>query len=192
MSEAATFYGLTPILVPQDQSLDMLAGILTETKADVLVAGAGAVPLNELLRHYPSLKQVIWVVERTSRHMDWNEVPEGAGGKADIAAWHDIIDEKGSTSAELPTEVPGGTLPNIIMVAEDSMSAFDSYEVVEFTQKVCQICLSSIARVAADNLYRISWPPLVPRSPSYHAPIVSHLQTFSHPLLPSRKCILLQ
>ncbi len=136
MSIAAVFYGLTPILVPQDQSLDNLAGILTESKADILVAGAGAVPLNELLSKYPSLKQVIWVVERTSRHMDWNEVPEGEGGKADIAVWHDIIDEKGPFSGELPKETPGNTLPNIVMVVEDAMSAFDSYDIVQFSQKV--------------------------------------------------------
>ena len=68
--------------------------------------------------------------------MDWNEVPEGEGGKADIAVWHDIIDEKSSTAAELPTEIPGGHLPNIVMVVEDAMSALDSFEIVEYTQKV--------------------------------------------------------
>lgn len=123
-------------MIPQEQTLDNLAGILTETKADVLVVGAGAVPLNDLLRKYPSLKQVIWVVERTRSHMEWNEVPEGEGGKADIAVWHDIIDEKTSTPSELPIEIPGDKLPNIVTVAEDSISAFDSYEIVEFTQKV--------------------------------------------------------
>ena len=69
--------------------------------------------------------------------MDWNEVPEGEGGKADIAVWHDIIDEKGSTSTELPTQIPENTLPKVVMVTEDTMSALDSYEIVELTQKVC-------------------------------------------------------
>ena len=136
MRSAAIFHGLTPILVPQDQSLANIAGILTETRADALVAGAGAVPLKELLRKYPSLKQMIWVVERTSRHMDWNEVPEGEGGRAEIAVWHDIVDEKNSASRELPTELSGGSLPNVAMVIEDGMSALDSYEIVEYTQKV--------------------------------------------------------
>lgn len=109
---------------------------MAETKADVLVAPAGAVPLKGLLRKYPGLQQVVWVVERSSRHMDWNEVPEGEGGKADIAVWNDIIDDKASASLELPTEIPGGDVPNLVMVEEDSMSAFDSFEIVEFTQKV--------------------------------------------------------
>ena len=132
---ASAFYGLTPILIPQQQSLDTLAGILVETKADILVAGAGSLPLQELLQKYPSLKQVIWVVERTSRHMDWNEVGEGEGGKAEIAVWHDIIDEK-QTSSELPGDIPEGTVTNVVMVTKDEWSAMDSYELTEFTQAV--------------------------------------------------------
>lgn len=107
-----------------------------ETKSDILVAGAGSLPLRELLPKYPDLKQVIWVVERSSRHMDWNEVGEGEGGKADIAVWHDIIDER-QASSELPDHIPGGTVSNVVMVTEDAWSAMDSYELTEFTQAVC-------------------------------------------------------
>lgn len=106
-----------------------------ETKADVLLASAGSLPLKDLLQKYPNLKQVIWVVERTSRHMDWNEVGEGEGGKADIAVWHDIIDEKKAPS-ELPSDIPGGIVTNVVMVTEDAWSAMDSYELTEFTQAV--------------------------------------------------------
>lgn len=67
--------------------------------------------------------------------MDWNEVGEGEGGKAEIAVWHDIIDEK-QTSSELPVDVPGGGVANIVMVTEDAWSAMDSYELTEFTQAV--------------------------------------------------------
>ena len=152
---AAAFYGLTPILIPPEQALDTLAGILTETRAEVLIAGAGALPLNELLQKYRSLKQVIWVVERTSRHMDWNEVPEGVGGKADIAVWHDIIDEKASTPAELPAEISGGAVPDVLCVVEDGMSALDSYEIVTFTQKARSLSPNPI-RDIANICYRIS------------------------------------
>jgi hypothetical protein len=79
---------------------------------------------------------MIWVVERTSRHMDWNEVPEGVGGNADIAVWNEIIEDKASAPSELPIEVPGGIVPNILFVVEDGLSAMDSYEIIEFTQKV--------------------------------------------------------
>ncbi len=121
-------------MIPQQKSLDTLAGILMESKADILIAGAGSLPLKELLPKYPHLKQVIWVVERTSRHMDWNEVGEGEGGKADIAVWHDIIDEK-QASSELPGDLEGSAT-NILMVTEDASSAMDSYEITEFTQAV--------------------------------------------------------
>ena len=124
-------------MIPQQKSLDTLAGILTETKADILVAGAGSLPLKDLLQKYAQLKQVIWVVERTSRHMDWNEVGEGEGGKAEIAVWHNIIDEK-QTSSELPDNPPEDTGTNIVMVTEDAWSAMDSYELTEFTQAVRQ------------------------------------------------------
>ena len=151
---AATFYGLNPILIPPDQDLDTLAGILTETRAEVLIAGAGALPLNELLQKYRSLKQIIWVVERTSRHMDWNEVPEGVGGKADIAVWHDIIDEKASTPSELPTEIPEGAVPDVLCVVEDGISALDSYEIVTFTQKVTSLSIQ-VHSTLTNTYYRI-------------------------------------
>ena len=122
-------------MIPQQKSIDTLAGILAETKADILVAGAGSLPLKELLQKYPHLRQVIWVVERTSRHIDWNEVGEGEGGKAEIAVWHNIIEEK-QASSELPSDVAEGDLTNVIMVTEDAWSAMDSYELTEFTQAV--------------------------------------------------------
>lgn len=109
-----------------------------ETKADILIAGAGSLPLKDLLQKYPHLKQVIWVVERTSRHMDWNEVGEGEGGKAEIAVWHNIIDEK-QPSSELPDDIPEGTVTNVVLVTEDAWSAVDSYELTEFTQAVRSI-----------------------------------------------------
>ena len=113
----------------------MLAGILTESKADVLVAAAGSLPLKELLPKCLNLRQVIWVVERTSRHMDWKEVGEGKGGKAEITVWHDVI-EGNHAPSELPVNVPEGSAANIVMVTEDTWSAMDSYELTEFTQAV--------------------------------------------------------
>ncbi len=67
--------------------------------------------------------------------MDWNEVGEGEGGKADIAVWHDIIDEK-QASSELPGDVLEGSPTNVLMVTEDAISVMDSYEITEFTQAV--------------------------------------------------------
>ncbi|KAL8848974.1 MAG: hypothetical protein Q9221_006005 [Calogaya cf. arnoldii] len=123
---ASSFYGFVPIIVPQEEDLEALGDMLKTTHADTLITAAGSIPLQGLLEQHPGLKQVIWVVERTSRHMDWNEVPEGVGGKAEIAVWHDIVEEKkSSVSTDLPTNKDFPP-PNVIAVSQ--------YEVVEFTQ----------------------------------------------------------
>ena len=133
---AATFYGFTPILIPQGQSLETLAKILTDTNADIFVAAAGAIPLEGLLKYHSGLKQVIWVAERSSRHMEWNEVPEGVGGKADIAVWHEIIDEKGdSISSELPGSLGGDVTQTVITVWQTDSAQPEVYELVDFTHK---------------------------------------------------------
>ena len=111
--------------------------ILEDTKADILVAAAGAIPLEGLLNHYSGFKQVIWVAERSSRHMEWNEIPEGVGGRADIAVWHEIIDEKGeAASSEPPANAAGDAMRNIITVWQVDSANPEKYEVVEFTQNV--------------------------------------------------------
>ncbi|KAL8840765.1 MAG: hypothetical protein Q9176_003611 [Flavoplaca citrina] len=126
---ASAFYGFTLILIPQEQPPEALNGILKTSHADTLVTAAGSVPLQELLEHYSGLKQVVWVVEPTSRHMDWNEVPEGVGGKAEIAVWHDIIEErKSSVSANLPTDDSEKPPPDLIFISQGK-----NYELVELT-----------------------------------------------------------
>ena len=103
----------------------------------MFVAAAGAIPLEGLLNHYSGLKQVIWVAERSSRHMEWNEIPEGVGGKADIAVWNEIIDEKGNaTYSELPGSLGGEVTQNVITVWQTDSTQPDKYELVGFTQKV--------------------------------------------------------
>ena len=137
MSTAAAFYGFTPILIPQGRSIEKLADLLSRTQADVLVAPAGTIPLKELAKHYSSLKQVVWVVERSSRHMDWNEVPEGVGGNADVHAWHDIVDQKEELhSSEVPTDDSGSAPPNIVTIYQNHGKGVDDYEIVEFTSNV--------------------------------------------------------
>lgn len=118
--------------MPQEQPLEALAEQLQETDADTLVVGAGAVPLNELVKLHTGLKHVIWVVARTSRHMDWHEVPEGEGGKASIAVWHEIIDDV-SEPSELPASIPGETCSDVLIVSKKGTSG---HEVVELSQGV--------------------------------------------------------
>ena len=100
------------------------------------MVGAGSVPLNDLLKKYSGLKQVIWVVARSSRHVDWNEVSEGEGGKADISAWHDVVDEEGSFApSEVPSSEASSQAPNVILVSEPVDKTKNDYTIVEFTEK---------------------------------------------------------
>ena len=134
--KAASLYGATPILVPFNYPVHVIAGIVKNTNTDCIIAAAGSLPLDGLLQLYPGLKHVIWVAERSSRHMDWNEVPEGVGGKVEIIVWHEIVEEKrNSAPAELPSTSSQSPSPSIITV---SIGATDpeKNEIIEFTQKV--------------------------------------------------------
>ena len=122
--------------MPFDNSIHIVSNILKKANADCIVAAAGSLPLEGLLQMYPGLKHVIWVAERSSRHMDWNEVPEGVGGKAEIAVWHETVEEKRSSAfAELPSRSPDTVTPNIVTV---SISKLDTgkYDLIEFSQAV--------------------------------------------------------
>ncbi|KAL8727155.1 MAG: hypothetical protein Q9181_005810 [Wetmoreana brouardii] len=130
---ASAFYGFTPILIPQGQSLESLGKALKIANAETLVTGAGSVPLQGLLEQYPELRQVIWVVEKTSRHMDWNEVPEGVGGRAEIAVWHDIIEER---RASVTSELPSDRAPtNVVVISKDASGQPAEVGIAEFTQQ---------------------------------------------------------
>lgn len=66
--------------------------------------------------------------------MDWNEVPEGVGGKADIAVWHEVVDERREiNSLELPPSILEESLPDIIIISNKSST---EHNIMNFTQKV--------------------------------------------------------
>lgn len=108
--------------------------LLQDTDADCLIANAGSVPLELLCKEVPRLKNITWVVEKTSRHMDWTGAPESAAGKTSVSVWHDIIqEEKGKTNSELPTSdgvVPGNVIVTWLTGPDGSA------EIVEFSQQV--------------------------------------------------------
>jgi hypothetical protein len=71
---------------------------LSEVKPDFLIAEAGAV-----LAGCSSLRHIIWVAKEGNRHMDWNVVPEGTGGKVEVVVWHELIDERKTlANSEVP------------------------------------------------------------------------------------------
>lgn len=131
---AAVFYGFTPILIPQGMSQEQLIQYLLPIGPDCLLAPAGTLSPQILLQSCPSLKRFIWVVEETSRQMDWKASAEDGGVK--LAVWHDIIEEKRqSASSELPSE-PEGFGPPPIVAAWQGNKGPIHFEMVGYSQKV--------------------------------------------------------
>ncbi|KAJ4346719.1 uncharacterized protein N0V89_010651 [Didymosphaeria variabile] len=128
---AGAFYDFVPILIPYNQPHQTLIELLSKTNADSLVAEAGSVPLADVGKGVSSLRQVIWTVEKTSRHMDWNEVPEGIGGKTDVSVWHQLVQDQKAGSPELPKDA--GKAPNVVFLWQEG--AGKAAEIVEFTQQ---------------------------------------------------------
>lgn len=179
LTTASAFYGFTAILIPQEQSLKDLGDILASTRANTLVTAAGSVPLQALLEHHSGLREVIWVVERTSRHMEWNEVPEGVGGRADIGVWHEVIEERRHiVDSNLPTDLNGGSLSTIVMVSNNRRGGPNNFDIVEFTQQVCLLTgyhtnsKADVCRRISSLPFQLKHPPcpvftaLAPPTPS--------------------------
>ncbi|KAI6359764.1 hypothetical protein MCOR25_006937 [Pyricularia grisea] len=90
---ACAFHNLTAIILPIDQPEDVVISMLRRSAADTVIALPGAFPFDLVVKNYPSLRNVIWVVDEGNRHLDWNEVPKGMGGSVNVATWHDLIAE---------------------------------------------------------------------------------------------------
>ncbi|CAI6100241.1 unnamed protein product [Clonostachys chloroleuca] len=101
---ACSFYpNLTTILIPFDVSKDELVSMLRRSAVDTVVTAPGAFPFDTVVAAYPALRQLIWVVDEGSSHLDWNEVPEGTGGSVNVATWQDIVnDAPADAGRELP------------------------------------------------------------------------------------------
>ncbi|KAK4934184.1 hypothetical protein LTR66_015685, partial [Elasticomyces elasticus] len=100
---ACAFYGLDVVLLPYNLPHNTIFELLQRTEATALVAPAGSVPLSGLVQHVASIRQVIWTVEKTSRHMDWRGAPPGFEDNVRIRVWHDLVQSAVNTPAELPT-----------------------------------------------------------------------------------------
>ncbi|KAM5342484.1 hypothetical protein ACJ41O_013450 [Fusarium nematophilum] len=113
---ACSFYpNLTTVLIPFDVSDDELVSMLRRSAVDTLVTAPGAFPFDAVIKAYPSLRQLVWVTDEGSNHMDWNEVPEGMGGSINVATWQDILrDAPVTVGSELPTPDPEKTPMDVV------------------------------------------------------------------------------
>lgn len=129
---AGAFYGFTPILVPYMQPHGRLSELLQQTGADSIIAQAGSFSLAAVSQDVPALRQVVWTVEKTSRHMDWSEIPDGIGGNVDVSVWHELVQDARHADHALPTDT--AKAPNVVFLWQGAVG--HPAQVVEFTQQV--------------------------------------------------------
>ena len=138
---------------------------MKEAGVDALIASAGSLPLEELCNNVPGLKQVVWVVQKTSRHMDWAGTPEAAQGKLSVSVWHDVVQEHKTASWDLPQDEHEP--PSLVQIW---LSKNGPPEVTRFTQKVSPHCTNSNAKLTSTescSRYRGSWFSITPSTTPY-------------------------
>ncbi|KAA8634437.1 hypothetical protein SMACR_03238 [Sordaria macrospora] len=129
---ACAFYNLTAVVLPFDQPEEDVISVLRRSGADTVITAPGCFPFDLVAKHYPSLRQLIWIVEEGSRHMDWNEVPEGTGSSVNVSTWHEIIgDSPAAAGRELPP-LEGQKEPSDVILFWQYKSGIPS-EMVTFT-----------------------------------------------------------
>lgn len=107
--------------------------MLRRSAVDTVVTQPGSFPFDTVVKAYPALRQLIWVVDDGTKHMDWNEVPEGMGGSVNVATWQDIVnDAPESAGAELPPLDPANTPQDVVAFWQSK--AGDMGEMTRFTQ----------------------------------------------------------
>ncbi|KAI2615872.1 hypothetical protein GGR54DRAFT_253454 [Hypoxylon sp. NC1633] len=130
---ACSFYNLTAILLPFDQSEDVVISMLQRSGADTVVTTPGGFPFDNAVKSYPGLRQLIWVVDEGNKHLDWNEVPKGIGGSVNVSTWQDILNDNPITAgAELPEADPKAETQDVITFWQSKPGTLE--EMVPFTQ----------------------------------------------------------
>ncbi|KAL2163107.1 hypothetical protein VTH06DRAFT_6943 [Thermothelomyces fergusii] len=103
---ACAFYDLTAVILPFDEPADSVLSMLRRSAADTVVTAPGSFPFDAVVKSYPALRQLIWVVDEGSKHLDWNEIPQGAGGGGGgvrVSTWQEIVsDGPVDAGTELP------------------------------------------------------------------------------------------
>lgn len=99
--------------------------------ADYLIANAGTLPFDDIKDQCKRLREVMWVVQKSSRQMDWHETSDTMSA----TTWHEIYEPKAATaSQELPAPTEEAVqVPDLISVWLNETAT--SGEIVAFSQK---------------------------------------------------------
>lgn len=125
---AGAFYGFHPVLIPYGKPKETVLKLLKLTDADFLIAAAGSIPSKDINEQCKNVKEVMWVVEETSRDVDWTDASEG------ISSWHEVVDERTKeSSSDLPTASTDDQPPDIVTLWLDESQT--TGELVSFSQR---------------------------------------------------------
>lgn len=106
-----------------------VASLLKRSKADVLIAPAGDLALNDV-DGASSIKEIIYVVEPGSQHLDWTS----PNGKVKTSVYHDVIKTPSTGAGNVDLDGPA-----IIVFGSKYIGEERSIEIAEFNHKVCFI-----------------------------------------------------
>ncbi|KAG5957715.1 hypothetical protein E4U57_001745 [Claviceps arundinis] len=131
---ACSFYpNLTTVILPFNVAEPELINMLTRSAVDTVITASGSFPLDSVVKAYSLIRQLIWVVDDGSRHMDWNDVPEGTGGSVNVTTWQDLVnDSPASALTELPPVDKDQVPQDIVTFWQDK--AGNIGEMVRFSQ----------------------------------------------------------
>jgi hypothetical protein len=129
---ACAFYNLTAVILPFDQPDDAVISMLRRSATDTVVTAPGSFPFDVVVKNYPSLRQLIWVVDEGSKHMDWNEVPQGTGGSVNVSTWQDIVNDAPLDAGKTLPPLEGQKEPRDVTVFWQSKPG-QQEEMVRFT-----------------------------------------------------------
>ncbi|QSZ32742.1 hypothetical protein DSL72_002321 [Monilinia vaccinii-corymbosi] len=157
---ACAFYDLTAILLPYDESPESLIKLIQKSEADTVIAAVGSFPFDVVIKSYPSLKQMIWVVDDGNKHMDWNEVPKGTGGAVNVSTWQEILqDQEANAGSELPVVDKNAKEPGSVV------AFWPDGELVRHTQSVLVAGVSgqlnsipTVQRITSKDLFLSAEP----------------------------------
>lgn len=88
--------------MPYDQPAPAVTDMLERSGADTMIAAVGTLPFDAVTKEYAGLKNLFWVVDPGSKHLDWDELPKGTSGLY-VNTWQEIMAaEKATVTSDLP------------------------------------------------------------------------------------------
>lgn len=120
------------MIIPYDKPLDVVSDLINRTDVDYLITAAGALPTVDIRTRCSKIREVMLVVEETSREVDWTDA------SAATYTWHEVLEEQSSSGpALLPPHNDSDMAADFVMVWLDGGS--NSFEIITFTQKVASL-----------------------------------------------------